>query len=105
MSATPPVGRRQLSRGGRRGFVFSIRLTAEELAELAKAAYRERPWYTTSPALGPWIKYAALERARDGAAKLGKAPGDRPGTTHDQAGDPKKGTTGRRRRVVPRRGK
>lgn len=98
MNATGPQGRRQLSRGGRQGFVFSIRLTAEELAELAKAAYRERPWYTTTPALGPWIKRAALERARDGSRK-GLYPAlERPGTTDDQVATARRGTTIRRRR-------
>lgn len=102
MSADRQQGRRQLSRGGRAGFVFSIRLTAEELAELAKAAYRERPWYTTTPALGPWIKHAALERARAGAAKLG-TDGARAGTTGGSPGKgPAQGTTWRRRRRTHR---
>lgn len=46
---------------GRRGAVFSIRLTADERDLIQRAADLDgNPWFARSAAIGPWMKKAAL---------------------------------------------
>jgi hypothetical protein len=62
--------KRQASSNGRRGDVFSIRVTLEERARLQAAADAGRESWRTAPAqLGPWLKKVALEAAAAGAGR------------------------------------